>query len=61
MVIACGTLGLENKNLKGSENRRSLINLLPLDMCKWQVEDGDVEVVHEVLARHHLFFTSRPL
>ena len=30
-------------------------------MCRCQVEDGDIEVVHEVLARHHLFLTSRPL
>ena len=25
-------------------------------MCRWQVEDGDVEVVHKVQVRHHLFF-----
>ena len=25
-------------------------------MCKWQVEDGDIEVVHEMQVRHHLFF-----
>ena len=25
-------------------------------MCRWQVEDWAVEVVHEVLVRHHLFF-----
>ena len=25
-------------------------------MCIWQVEDGDVEVVHEAKANHHLFF-----
>ena len=30
-------------------------------MCRWQVEDGDVEVVHEVQVRHHLFFTNKPL
>ena len=30
-------------------------------MCKWKVEEGDVEVVHEVQVRHHLFLTSRPL
>ena len=28
-------------------------------MCRWQVEDGDVEVVHEVPGRHHLFFVVR--
>ena len=30
-------------------------------MCRWKVEDGDVEVVHDVQVRHHLVFTSRPL
>ena len=30
-------------------------------MCRWQVEDEDIEVVHEVQVRHHLFLTSRPL
>ena len=25
-------------------------------MCRWQVEDRDVKVVHEVQVRHHLFF-----
>ena len=30
-------------------------------MSRWQVEDGDVEVVHEVSVRHHLSLTSRPL
>ena len=30
-------------------------------MCIWKVEAKDVEVVHEMLARHHLFLTSRPL
>ena len=26
---------------------------LPFDMCRWLVEGEDVEVVHEVLAKHH--------
>ena len=30
-------------------------------MCRWQVKAGDVEVVHEVLAKHHQYLTSRPL
>ena len=30
-------------------------------MYRWQVEDGDIEVVHEVQVRHHLFLTSKPL
>ena len=30
-------------------------------MCRWQVEAEDVEVVHEVLAKHHQYLTSRPL
>ena len=34
---------------------------LSIDVCRWQVEDVDVEVVHEVLAKHHLYLTSRPL
>ena len=33
----------------------------PFDMCTWQVEDGDVEVVHEVQVKHPLFLTSMPL
>ena len=34
---------------------------LPFDMCRWLVEGKDVEVVHEVLAKHHQYLTSRPL
>ena len=34
---------------------------LPFDMCRWLVEGEDVEVVHEVLAKHHQYLTSRPL
>ena len=30
-------------------------------MCRWQVKEEDAGVVHEVLAKHHLFLTSRPL
>ena len=30
-------------------------------MCRWQVEAEVVEVVHEVLAKHHQYLTSRPL
>ena len=30
-------------------------------MCRWQVKADDVEVVHEVLAKHHQYLTSRPL
>ena len=34
---------------------------LPFDMCRWLVEGEDIEVVHEVLAKHRLYLTSRPL
>ena len=34
---------------------------LPFDMCRWLVEGEDVEVVHDVLAKHHQYLTSRPL
>ena len=34
---------------------------LPFDMCRWLVEGEDVEVVHEVLAKHHQYLTSRLL
>ena len=34
---------------------------LPLDMCRWLVEGEDVEGVHEVLAKHHRYLTSRLL
>ena len=34
---------------------------MSFDMCRWQVENGDIEVVHEVLVMHHLFFINRPL
>ena len=34
---------------------------LSFDMCRWLVAGEDVEVVHEVLAKHHQYFTSRPL
>ena len=34
---------------------------LPFDMCRWLVEGEDVEVVHEVLAKHHQYLTSKLL
>ena len=34
---------------------------LPFDLCRWLVAGEDVEVVHEVLVRHHRLLTSRPL
>ena len=34
---------------------------LPFDMCRWLVAGEDVEVIHEVLVRHHRLLTSRPL
>ena len=34
---------------------------LSLDMCRWLIEDGDVEVIHEALVKHHLYWTVRPL
>ena len=30
-----------------------MIIILPFDMCRWQVEDEDVEVVHRAMAKHH--------
>ena len=36
-----------------------ILNLL-FDLCKWQVEDGGVEVVHEVMVDRYLFFISKP-
>ena len=34
---------------------------LPFDLYRWLVAGEDVEVVHEVLVRHHRLLTSRPL
>ena len=34
---------------------------LSFDMCRWLVEGEDVEIVHEVLVRHHRLLTSRHL
>ena len=34
---------------------------LPFDMCRWRVEGEDVEVVYEVLVRHHRRLTSHRL
>ena len=31
---------------------------LPFDMCRWLVEGEDVDVIHEVLVRHHQPLTS---
>ena len=33
----------------------------PFDMCRWLVEGKDVEIVHELLAKHHQCLTSRHL
>ena len=42
--------------------RDTALNMnLPFDMCRWLVEDEDVEVVHEVLVRHHRRLTSHRL
>ena len=30
----------------------------PFDMCRWLVGGEDIEVVHEVLAKHHQCLTS---
>ena len=34
---------------------------LPFDMRRWLVAGENVEVVHEVLAKHHQYLTNRPL
>ena len=34
---------------------------LPFDMCRWLVAGEDIEVVHEVLVRHHWLLTNKPL
>ena len=34
---------------------------LPFDMCRGLVVGKDVEVIHEVLAKHHQYLTNRPL
>ena len=42
--------------------RDNALNInLPFDMCRWLVKGEDVEVVHEVLAKHHQYLTSRLL
>ena len=42
--------------------RDTALNLnLSFDMCRWLVEGEDVEGVHEVLAKHHQYLTSRLL
>ena len=36
-----------------------MIIILPFDMCRWQVKDEDVEVIHRAMAKHHpLTFTG---
>ena len=34
---------------------------LSFDMCRWLVLGENVEVVHEVPAKHHQYLTSKPL
>ena len=34
---------------------------MAFNICRWLVEGEDVEGVHEVLVKHHLLLTSRPL
>ena len=43
-----------------NEIRKGDLNFL-FDICRLQVKDEDVEVVHRSIAKHHLFFTKRPL
>ena len=33
----------------------------PFDMCRWLIEGEDVEIVHEVLVRHHQLLNNSPL
>ena len=35
--------------------------MLSFDMCKWQVEEGDIEGVHGAIVDHRSFFISMPL
>ena len=42
--------------------RDTALNLnLSFDMCKWLVKGEDIEVVHEVLVKHHQCLTNRLL
>ena len=34
---------------------------LPFDMCRWPVTEEDVDVIHEVMVRHHRLLTSSHL
>ena len=34
---------------------------LSFDMCRWLVEGEDVEVIHEVLVKHHRHLTNHRL
>ena len=34
---------------------------LSFELCRWLVEDEDVEGVHRVPVKHHKCLTSRPL
>ena len=36
-----------------------ILNLL-FDLCRWQVEDRGVEVVHGAMVDNRLFFISKP-
>ena len=51
---------LMKKVMNGSVHE-NLITLLPFDMRIWQVEDEDIEGVHEVIVDHRSFLISRPL
>ena len=33
----------------------------PFDICRWLVEGEDVEIVHEILVKHHRCLTSHRL
>ena len=45
---------------RGFQKKKKKLNL-PFDMSRWLVVREDVEVVHEVLVRHHWLWTNRPL
>ena len=61
MVNCMWNARVGKQNLGDSKIIKNLTKLLSFDMCRWKVEDEDVEVLHEVLAKHHKFLTSRPL
>ena len=57
IVRMWGLLVVAHTLLVRQENKSHLL----FDLCRWKIEEEDVEVVLRIIVSHHLCLTHRPL